>query len=80
MTRIIENIGVWGLGIVLLGVGFWLVWRSVLDIGSALGGKNKEWGKALIGLGIGILGGFLIIVGATRILSIFKTNGQEIPL
>lgn len=80
MQSIIENLGTWGIGLVALGVGIWLIIWGIVDIGSALGGKNKEWGKFLLGLGIGIIGGAIGWIGATRILSIFKSNGQEIPL
>lgn len=80
MNSLIEGLGNWGLAIVAVGVGFWLAIWGIIDIGSGLGGKNKEWGKVLMGIGVGIVGGFFLVVGGAKILSLFKSNGQEIPL
>lgn len=80
MGELIRTVGEWFIGLVATGVGFWLAIWGIIDIGSGLGGKNKEWGKFLLGLGIGIFGGFLIVVGGLKILALFKSNGQEIPL
>lgn len=80
MNAVIENIGTWAIGLVALGVGFWLIIWGVIDIGGALGGKTKEWGKLLMGLGVAIVGGFLLMFGGTKLLALFKSNGQDIPL
>ncbi|WDA67447.1 hypothetical protein [Lactococcus lactis] len=79
MTDKIQTLGTWALGLVLIGGGFWAMIWGVIDIAGAAGGKTKEWGKALIGLGVGVLGGFLIFIGATTLINWFKQGGSEIP-
>lgn len=80
MIGILTKIGTWAISLATLGVGFWLVIWAVIDIGGALGGKTKEWGKLLIGLAVGIIGGFLMVFGGNKLLALFKSNGQDIPL
>lgn len=80
MESTIADIGKWAISIVSLGIGFWLIIWALIDLGGALGGKNKEWGKAILGIGIGILGGFLGWWGVSNIISFFRSNGDEIPL
>lgn len=80
MQSLLENVGAWGIGLVALGIGLWLIAWGIIDVGGALGGKNKEWGRALLGLVIGIVGGWIGWMGSSRILSLFKSNGQEIPI
>lgn len=80
MESTIADVGKWAVSIVSLGIGFWLIIWAFIDLGGALGGKNKEWGKAILGIGIGILGGFLGWWGASNIISFFRSNGDEIPL
>ncbi|EPM6858982.1 hypothetical protein ACTPGW_002608 [Enterococcus faecalis] len=80
MTSVIENVGFWALNITLLVVGFGLIISGIFGVGSGLWGKNKEYTKAVIGLLIGILGGFLGWWGASNVLEFFKSNGQDIPL
>lgn len=80
MTDTITTVGTWGLGLALVGVGFWLMIWGIMDIGSGIGGKTKEWGKAGMGLFIGVVGGFLVAIGAVTIINWFKKGGSEIPL
>lgn len=80
MENVISDVGTWALSIVALAVGFFLIIRALIDLGGALGGKNKEWGKAILAIGIGIIGGFVGWWGVSNILSFFKSNGDQIPL
>lgn len=80
MDSVINDVGQWALGIVALAVGFFLIIRAVIDLGGALGGKNKEWTKAILAIAIGIIGGFIGWWGVSNILSFFKGNGDQIPL
>lgn len=80
MESILNDVGTWLLGLVALAVGFFLIIRALIDLGGSLGGKNKEWGKAILALGIGIIGGFIGWWGVSNILSFFKSNGDQIPL
>jgi len=80
MEDVVSDVGKWAISLASLGVGFWLIVWAIIDIGAGLGGKNKEWGKAILGIFIGIVGGFFGWWGAKNILSFFKSNGDEIPL
>lgn len=75
----ITTVGTWALGLVALAVGFFLLIRALLDLRSALGGDNKEWGKAVVGLFIGLIGGLIGWWGASSIISWFRNNGNTIP-
>lgn len=79
METWINNIGTWGLGLVLIGVGLILIIRAVIDVGKALWKDNKEYGKAGIGFGIGALGTFLLYFGATSFIGFLKGLGNSIP-
>lgn len=79
MESTISELGKWAISLVSLGIGFWLIIWAFIDLGGALGGKNKEWGKAILAIGIGILGGFIGWWGVSNILSFFRSNGDEIP-
>lgn len=80
MTDTVTTVGTWILGLALVGGGFWLMIWGVMDIAGGIGGKTKEWGKAGMGLGIGVVGGFLAVIGAATIINWFKKGGSEIPL
>lgn len=74
-----KNVLTWVLGIVLIVVGMFLIIRAVLDLRVALGSDNKEWGKAAIGVIVGVLGGWLAYMGTSSIISLFKATGNDIP-
>ena len=60
-----------------LGGGF-LVVVAIKGIVMALKGDNKDWGKAGIELGIGIIGGVLLAVAtATTWTAFFKNTGSD---
>ncbi|MDR0289066.1 MAG: hypothetical protein LBH78_03380 [Rickettsiales bacterium] len=80
MTDTVTTVGMWALALALIIVGFILMIAGIMDIGRSLGGKSKEWGKATLGFAIGVGGGFLIGIGATRIFNFYKNNGADIPL
>lgn len=79
MEQWIQTVGTWGLGLLLLACGFFLIGRAILDIRHALGSDNKEWGKAGLGLFIGLIGGLMTVWGASSLISWFQNNGQSIP-
>ncbi|MTE03610.1 MULTISPECIES: hypothetical protein [Lactobacillus] len=79
MTDWITNTSSWGLGLVLIAVGLFLIAVGVLDLGRNLKGESKNWGGAIIGLVIAIIGGALTTWGATNFITFFKNGGQEVP-
>lgn len=79
MEQWMTNIGTFGLTIVALFVGFYLIGRALLDLKEGLGGKSKDFSKAGIGIVIGLVGGLIGWWGVNNILNFFKTNGQQIP-
>lgn len=76
----LKNVGVWILNIIAVGGGLWLIVWGVIDLVSGLSGKNKEYGKVLLGIVIGVVGGFLILWGGNSILNFFQNNGAGIPI
>lgn len=80
MESTLKEIFEWGLNLVMIAVGSFLIIRGLIDVGGALGGRRKEWGSAIMGIGIGLLGGFIGWWGATNIIDFFKSNGDEIPI
>lgn len=75
----VTSMGSWGTDVVALIVGSLLIIRALLDVRSALGTDNKDWGKAGIGFLVGILGGFLGWWGASGIIAFFKNDGADVP-
>lgn len=80
METVLTDVGKWAISLVSLGVGLWLIIWAFIDLGGALGGKSKEWGKAILAIAIGIVGGFIGWWGVSNILAFFKSNGDQIPL
>lgn len=80
MYNTVQTLGFWAINLTAMGVGLFLIWRALVDIGASLKGSNKEWIKFILGLVIGIIGGILFTWGGTRVLSFFQGNGQDIPL
>lgn len=78
-TSWISNVGSWGTGVVALIVGVLLIIRALLDVRAAVGTENKDWGKAGIGILVGILGGFIGWWGAEQIIGFFKNDGADVP-
>lgn len=75
----IQNVGTWATGLVALAVGLLLIIRALLDVRAALGSENKEWGKACIGLFVGIIGGLIGWWGAEQIINWFKNDSAGVP-
>lgn len=65
--------------VVVAGIGgLWLIAVAIKGIVAALTGDNKDWKKAGIELGVGIVGGvFVAIAGATAWHSFFQNMGQD---
>lgn len=79
MEGTLTTVGTWAIGLLLIGAGMFLVGRAILDVRAAIGKETKEWWKAVIGVFVGIVGGFMTIAGAQRILSWFQGAGSELP-
>ena len=79
MTSWLNNVGNWGLGLVALAVGIFLIIVAIISLAQALGGKDKQWGKALEGLAVGVIGGLLGWWGASSIISFMRRMGNEVP-
>ncbi|HIB1899782.1 TPA: hypothetical protein ACWWDF_002402 [Enterococcus faecium] len=79
MEDYINTVVLWGVGLVMVGAGGWIMGWAILGVGGALGGKEKEWGKAISSFLVGLVGGLIAVWGASNIISFFKTNGQKIP-
>lgn len=79
MEQWMVNIGTWIISLAALGVGIFLIVRALFDVREGLGGKSKDFGKAAIGIAIGLVGGFIGWWGGSNILNFFKNNGQQIP-
>lgn len=65
--------------VVIAGVGgLYLIAVAIRDIVIALHGDNKNWGKAGIGLVVGIIGGvFVAVAGAVAWHTFFQNMGQD---
>lgn len=79
MTTWINSMGTSILGWVLVGVGTVLVISAIAFGGMAIAGKEKQWGKFLENLAVGILGGLMLVWSAASLISFYKNKGQEIP-
>ena len=79
MTSWINNVGNWGLGLVLLAVGLFLIAVGAMDLGRNLKGESKNWPGAIVGVIIAVLGGLLTMWGATSFIGFFKGKGNEVP-
>lgn len=75
----IRNSGSSILNVVLLAVGIVLIIRAFMDVGGALGKGNKEWGKAGIGLAVGLIGALLLGFNAQGAMSFFSGKKDVIP-
>ena len=75
----ISHTGSWILGAIALGSGFALIISGIIVITLNLSGTSQSWGKAALGLVIGILGGLIGWWGAAAMVSFFKNQGKEIP-
>ncbi|MBC2242235.1 hypothetical protein [Listeria booriae] len=80
MTDTLKTVGMWIVSIIAVGGGIWLIIWGIIDLVSGLAGKNKEYGKVLLGIGIGVFGGFLMLWGGSNIISFFQSNGSQIPI
>ena len=65
--------------VVVAGVGgLYLIAVAIKDVVLALRGDNKAWGKAGIGLVVGIIGGvFVAVAGAVAWHTFFQGMGQD---
>ena len=79
MTTWINSTGSSILGWVLVAVGTVLVISAVAFGGMALAGKEKQWGKFLENLAVGVVGGLLLMWSAASLISFYKNKGNEIP-
>lgn len=79
MTSWINSTGSSILGWVLVAIGTVLVISAVAFGGIAIAGKEKQWGKFLENLAVGILGGLMLVWSAASLISFYKSKGNEIP-
>lgn len=79
MSNYVLNTGGWFLAIVLVAVGIGLIIRAVMDLWKAWGGAEKDHKSALVGIGIGIVGGLLLAWGSTALVAFFTSKGSEVP-
>lgn len=79
VTQYVNKVGEWGLGVVMLLVGFGLIIAAVRDLYAGLAPANKDMKKAGIGVAIGILGALIMYWGATNIMGFFKGLSTEVP-
>lgn len=79
MLNWILNTGNWGIGLLLAAVGLGLIGVAALDMFKSVKGNPKNWAGFIIGLFIGLLGGFFLIVGATGFITLFKSKSNEVP-
>ncbi|KRL79202.1 hypothetical protein [Ligilactobacillus equi] len=80
-TSLINNVGKWVLGLLLLIVGFALIARGVGDFweGFKGKGKSKDWGAIVVGIVTGAVGAIFLYWGADQIISTFKNVGDSVP-
>lgn len=79
MLNWILNSGNWAIGLLLAAVGIGLIGVALIDMFKSVKGDPKNWPGFIIGLLIGLFGGFFLIVGATGFINIFKSKSNEIP-
>lgn len=79
MLNWILNSGNWGLGLLLAAIGIGLIGIAAIDMFKSVKGDTKNWAAFIVGLLIGLLGGFFLVVGATGFINIFKSKSNEVP-
>ena len=79
VTQYVNKVGKWGLGVVMLLVGFGLLIAAVRDLYAGLAPVNKDMKKAGIGVAVGILGALIMYWGATNIMGFFQGLSTEVP-
>lgn len=79
LTDYLNKVGDWGLGLVLVLVGFGLIIAAVRDLYAGLAPANKDMKKAGIGLAVGILGALILYWGSKTITGFFHNLSNEVP-
>ncbi|MBD5430795.1 hypothetical protein [Lactobacillus sp.] len=67
------------LGWILLIVGAGLIAVAAIDLWRALHKDTKEWGKAFIGIVIGIIGAILFTWSASGLIGFVSNKKDSIP-
>lgn len=76
-----NKIGNGGLGLILVVSGLWLLVIAANDIRTALGKTGqKDWGGAMKGLAVGLIGAILLYVSVDRWKSVFKGASDGIGI
>lgn len=80
VLSLVKNLINWGLAIVLVFVGGWLVIVALFDLKEGLGKTGtKDFKTAGIGVLIGALGAVLLYMSYQRWVDILKGAGENIP-
>lgn len=74
-----KSLGSYGLDIVIAAVGFGLFMVAAVDIYKGFKGDNKDFKKIGLGLLIGIVGAWLIGMGAGGFADTMKSNSNDVP-
>ncbi|WP_412771626.1 hypothetical protein [Ligilactobacillus murinus] len=80
VLSLLKNLLNWGLGIVLVFVGGWLILVALFDLKAGLGKTgDKDFKTAGIGILIGAVGALLLYMAAQTWIGILKGAGDNIP-